>query len=641
MRVPFLSAALALALLAGPVRAQDTGLTAALAAAGARDWPAAAAAAGREGPLAADIVEWLRLRAGEGTLTDYEAFLARRADWPGLALVRQRGETAVARSTTPARVLAWFDGREPATPEGALALAAALRAQGRGADADAAARRAWIALSFDAGQEAAFFAAAPQSAAAHAARTERLLWDRRTAEAERMLPRLGPGPRALAAARLALIGNRDGVNALIAAVPPDLAADPGLAHDRFQWRMNAGLLDTAAELLIERSEAGTLGRPEAWAPRRGNLARALMEQRQDRLAWRVAASHGLDGGGQFADLEFLAGFIALRRLNDPDTALGHFRRLRAAVATPISLSRAHYWEGRAEEAAGRADAARRAYEEAARHSSAYYGLLAAERLGRSLDPALIAAPAAPDWRKASWANSSVLAAGRAFLAAGDRTNGKRFLLHLGESLSGSDRAALAQLALDLGEAHIAVLIAKQAAERGQILPRAYFPVPGLVPDGLPVSRALALAVARRESEFDPAVTSPAGALGLMQVMPGTAELMAKEIGQPYARSRLTTDPAYNVALGAAYLARLRDEFGPSVALIAAGYNAGPGRPRRWITEFGDPRDPARDVVDWVEEIPIAETRTYVMRVAESVVIYRAILRGQAGPVRLTDELAGR
>jgi soluble lytic murein transglycosylase len=225
-------------------------------------------------------------------------------------------------------------------------------------------------------------------------------------------------------------------------------------------------------------------------------------------------------------------------------------------------------------------------------------------------------------------------------AAGDLALTKRFLLHLAESQDETGLAQLADMVTAWGEPHLEVLIAKAAAERGLILPDAYYPVPAMVPDGLSVSRALALAIARRESEFDPAARSSADARGLMQVLPGTAKLMAGKLGKPFDAGRLTSDPAYNVALGAAYLAEMIEEFGPSIALVAAGYNAGPGRPRRWIGEFGDPRNPDVDVVDWVETIPFAETRTYVMRVSEGVVIYRAKLKGEVGPVRITEELRG-
>lgn len=624
---------------ARPVLAEESvALRNALAAAAAKDWPRAEAVA--EGAVGQDIIRWMRLRAGEGTLTEYESFLALRPDWPGLPLLRQKGEVAVARSTTPDRVIAWFTADRPATPAGSMALIRALRASGRAEEAGAEARRAWLRLTFDAAEEDAFLAlAGPLAADTHVARAERLLWDDRLSEARRMLPRLPEGPRALTAARLALREGKDGVNALVDRVPVSLRGDPGLAHDRFQWRMDKGLYDSAAELILQRSEAGTLGRPEAWAARRASLARQLHEMGAGRTAWRVAATHGLAGGADYADLEFLAGFIALRNLGDPATARLHFQRLKGAVKTPISLSRADYWLGRAEEAAGNAEAARVAYAAAARHQTAYYGLLAAERLGMTLDLRPLAGGGAAD--TGALPASSVLAAARLLLRAGDRAQGKRFLLHLAGGMDGGGIARLAAMATAMNEPHVALLLAKAAAERGVILPGAYFPVTGMVPDGLPVSRALALAIARRESEFDPSVVSPAGAMGLMQVMPGTAQMMATETGLPYARSRLTTDPGYNVAMGSAYLKVLVDEFGPAVALVAAGYNAGPGRPRRWITAFGDPRAPEVDVVDWVERIPIGETRTYVMRVVESLVIYRALLRGTPGKVDVTGELTGR
>lgn len=617
-------------------------LAAALARAEAQDWPGATAAAQGAGAVGADIVLWQRLRAGEGLLGEYEDFAARRPDWPGLALLRQKGEVAVARSSTPERVVGYFAGRTPATGGGALALVRALAALGRGAEAEAEAVRAWRDLSFEAGDEADLLAMFPQALGqVHLARLDRLLWDDKRGEAKRMLPRVSPEWQALAAARMGLRADVDGVTALVKAVPAAVAGDPGLAYERFVWRMRKDLTEDATALILERSEsAEALGRPEAWAERRAVLARALYRAGKPQAAYKVASRHRLAEGTQYADLEFVAGFAALRGLGDAETALTHFKRLEAAVQTPISVSRALYWQGRALEAKGASGAAREAYTAAARHQTAYYGLLAAERLGLTLDAGLLAQDRPADWREAAFARSSVLEAGLLLVKAGDRTLAKRFFLQVAEGLNAGELAQLADLALTVHEPHIAVLIGKQAAERGVIIPRAYFPVTEMVPDGLAVSRALALSIARRESEFDPAARSKAGARGLMQVMPATAEHMAPKLGLPFAVGRLTSDPAYNAAMGSGYLRQLVDDFGPSVAMIASGYNAGPGRPKRWITEFGDPRRPEVDVVDWVEMIPFAETRTYVMRVSESVVIYRARLKGVAGPVRLTSELKG-
>jgi len=603
-----------------------------------KDWDGALAVA--PAGVGRDVIEWQRLRDGQGSLTEYEDFLSRRPDWPGLALMREKGETAVVRSTAPARVEAFFGDRPPETAEGAIALVGALKALGQDPRAETEAMRAWAELPFSASEEAALLALEPEALArVHQLRLDNLLWDGRRAEALRMLPRVSEGWQKLATARLALRAESDGVNALIAAVPNALQSDPGLAYERFVWRMRKDFYDEAAELLIA-TPADALGNPDAWADRRATLARWLVRQDRPSDAYKAASRHGLNGGSDYADLEFLSGFIALRKLNDAETALRHFGHLKAGVSTPISVSRAEYWLGRAEEAAGREAKATEHYQAAARHQTAYYGLMAAERLGLSLDPALLDNTRPADWRGSAFAQSSVLDAARLLVQAGDRTLAKRFFLHLGESLDATQMAQLADLALSMNEPHIAVLIGKAAAERGIIIPRAYFPVPDMVPDGLKVSRALALAIARRESEFDPAARSRADARGLMQVLPGTAKLVAAELGVEYEAGKLFSDPAFNVQMGAGYLTKMIDEFGPSIALVASGYNAGPGRPRRWIGEYGDPRLEQTDIVDWVEAIPFSETRTYVMRVVEGVVIYRAKLRGSVGPVRVSAELKG-
>ncbi len=627
---------------ATPARADAASdLRTALAAAAARDWDKALGLA--PAGVAQDVIEWQRLRAGDGFLGEYEDFLARRSDWPGMPWLHQKGEVAVARSNTPERVIAYFAKDKPSTAQGSIALVKAHLAKGNADAAGVEARRAWVQLKFDAAAQAEMLALQPQALqSAHTKRMDMLLWDGRDAEARQMLPLVSSGWQALAKARMALRNMDDGVDTLIAAVPEAESGNAGLAYERFVWRARKGITDGAVALILERSiSVSSLGRPDVWADRRIRLVRDLMQEGRMTEAYRIAASHRLTEGGDYADLEFLAGFIALRKLNDPMTARNHFQHLKQGVSTPISLSRAHYWEGRAEEAIGNLAAAQLAFQAGAKHQTAYYGLLSAEKLGLPLDAALLSDARPSDWRQAGFAGSSVLQAAQLLLAAGDLDLAKRFVLHLAESLGPTELDQLADFALQNNQPHIAVLVGKQAASRGVILPRAYFPVVGMVPDNLAVSRALALSIARRESEFNVGVVSPAGARGLMQVMPGTAKLMAEKTGKPYVLSQLTTDPAYNVGLGAAYLAQLVEEFGPAVALIASGYNAGPGRPRRWVTEFGDPRQAGVDVVDWVETIPFSETRTYVMRVVESLVIYRARLRGAAGVVNVSAELSGR
>ena len=637
-------AALPMAATAGEAQ-EIAALTAAMKLVDKGDWEGARAAAMAAGPVGADVVEWSRLRAAKGFLGDYEGFLARRPDWPGLPYLKEKGEVAVARSDDPQRVLAYFGTDLPRSGAGSLALAAAYDALGRKTEAEAEVMRGWAALKFSAEDQATVLARYRAAVSVvHEVRLDRILWDgERGDEARRMLPLVSKGWAALASARLALRADRDGVSALLTAVPQGLKDDAGLAYERFLYRMRQDNYAGAAELIVERSStAARLGDPEVWADKRASLTRWLMRNGAESLAYRVAASHQLSAGADFADLEFLAGYIALRKLDDPGRALTHFARLQGASATPISLARAWYWTGRAQSVAGDKAAAKASYGKAARYQTSYYGLLAAERLGLNLDPALLADQRpAGDWKAAGFAGSSVFDAARRLFKADQYALSARFMLHLGQGLSDRDFELLADYALQAGQYRTAVLIAKAATERDLIFARPYFPVPDMVPDGLAVSRALALSIARRESEFDPKAQSSAGALGLMQVLPETAQKVAGDLGLDYSTGRLTADPAFNVAVGAGYLRQMADEFGPAVALIAAGYNAGPGRPRQWIAANGDPRLDSVDIVDWVEAIPFTETRTYVMRVAEGVVIYRAKLKGVAGPVRITAELTGR
>ena len=609
-----------------------------------QDWAEASSRAQGAGAVGADVIEWQRLRAGEGLLGEYEAFLARRPDWPGLPYLKAAGEVAVARSTDPDRVLQYFGGEAPAKATGILALTAALEAKGRHAEAVEAATIGWTKLKFTADEQAHLLDTyGPDLRVAHELRLDRILWDgNRADEGARMLPLVSKDWAALGKARLALRADKDGVSALVNAVPKALKDDPGLAFERFLFRMRHDNYADAAALIVDRSaSAQGLGDPMAWAAKRADLARILMRKGEPKSAYRVASTHHLTDLGDMGDLEFLSGFIALRKLNDPARALQHFERL-AGATTPISQARAQYWLGRALEASGDKTKARSAYGKAANYQTSYYGMLAAEKLGLTLDESLLSnAPPAGSWKGAGYAKSSVLEAAARMAAAGNEQLSARFMLHLGESLSDAELGTLAGLALDLGQYRSAVLIAKAATERGLVFPSAYFPVPDMIPEALPVSRALALSIARRESEFDPEARSPAGALGLMQMLPATAAEVAKDQGIKYSEAKLASDPAYNATLGAAYLKELVDQFGPSVALVASGYNAGPGRPRGWVDAFGDPRLASTDVVDWVEMIPFTETRTYVMRVVEGVVIYRAKLRGTAGPVNISDELTGR
>lgn len=603
------------------------------------DWPGAQNAARGIGR---DVVDWHRLRAGEGGFADYADFIARRPDWPGMDYLHQRGEGAISATTPPHDVIAYFAGRTPVTATGLLHLLAAFEQTGARPEAESLAARAWGDMVLSADAEISMLARFPAALApVHEARLDMLLWAQEFGAAERLLANVGADWQALAAARIGLARDAAGVDALIAAVPDTLADHPGLAYERFMWRLRKDRTDDAIALLEQRSaSAAQLGQPEKWASHRAGFTRAFMRAGQAEAAYSIAAYHHLTTGGTFADLEWLAGYIALSYLNDPELALGHFTTLREGVATPISLGRAGYWQGRAYEQMGDADNARAAFGFAAQHQTSFYGLLAAERAGIAMDSTLAGEPDYPDWRSANFAQSSVLEAALLLHEAGDQQLAARFLRHLAESLSPQELGQLGDLALSLDAPFLALRVAKYAADQGVVLPRAYYPMHDLARSELGVAPELALAIARRESEFYPAARSGVGALGLMQLMPGTAEAMAKALGIDFTPAALTVDTAYNARLGSAYLAQLIEEFGAAYPLVAAGYNAGPSRPRRWIEELGDPRSPGVDPIDWIEHLPFAETRNYIMRVMESLPIYRARLGGAPVPIRLSEELRG-
>jgi soluble lytic murein transglycosylase len=366
-----------------------------------------------------------------------------------------------------------------------------------------------------------------------------------------------------------------------------------------------------------------------------------MREGKTAQAYRLATEHHLPPGRDREDLDWIAGYVALTQMSDPARALEHFQAFRAEVDTPISLGRAGYWEGRALEAMGDRPAALAAYAFGGEFQTSFYGQLAAEKAGLAMDPALTGGEDFPDFRQAPFWSSSVMQAARLFQAAGEMYLTKRFALHLTESLDRTGIGQLTDWAHSVGEPHLQVVIAKQAVQQGHTLVGPYFPIPDIGRGNPGVPREWELAITRRESEFNPEVVSPAGAKGLMQLMPGTARDMARRLEIDYSSGRLTSDPPYNVRLGSEYLAVLFEMFGGNAVLISAGYNAGPGRSRQWTEERGHPADATVDVIDWIEHIPFDETQNYVMRVSESLTIYRARLSGRIEALRLSEELKAR
>lgn len=604
----------------GPILAR------ALGAAENGDWRDATLFAGSTGaPIALDIILWMRLAGGGGTFDEYQRFFARNPDWPAMEAMRRGAERSMPEGLPPAEVTGFFAGRPPLTGTGSIRLAAALAAIGREAEAEAEIIRAWTTFSMTpAERSAALGRWKPVLAPSNVTRLDMLLWRGLSAEAQAMLPLVPDDWQKLAQARIATRQDTEGLQYAINTVPPALKDDPGLAFERYRYRVDKGRWQDAEDFLLARSTSETaLGRPAFWMERRANLARQALEDGDVRGAYRIAAQSFGSEGQDYADAEWVAGFIALTRLNDPKRAIGHFTRFQSAVATPISLGRAGFWLGLAYRRLGDEAAAEHAFAAAASWPTSFYGQLAARELPQP--PAPPAALIVPDWHSSGLPARPVVQAALLLLRAGDERRGSTFLRAAAADQPAEMRAALAQMAIGLGHPEIGIRVAKDAANDGLVLPDQYYPLHAIAAENWPVTVAYALAIARQESEFYTAAASSAGARGLMQLMPATAKHVAEAAGVPYDVDRLTADPLYNARLGTAYLAGLLDRYSGSYILATAAYNAGPGRVDQWIGELGDPRLPGADWVSWIESIPYTETRNYVMRVLEGLEVYRARL----------------
>lgn len=647
-RIPFIAVSAVLLLaglstetLAQPKQRSAHLLSTALAAGESGDWDRAQTiAAGIDEGISLDIVNWTRLRDGQGDWEEYHEFLDHNADWPGLATLRRASEFRMPLGLPPAEVIAWFADNPPQTGFGALRLSDALATSGNDEAAEAAVTHAWLEFPMSAPERDAIRDRWPEMVARHATdRLDMLLWEGNLNEAEAIMPLVDSDWQALAKARIGTRRDEAGLQQLIWNVPKKLRNNPGLAYERYLYRTNKGRWDDAEDYILESStSAETLGRPDMWMPRRANLSRQALRDGHVEKAYAIAAQNFGGSGWPYADSEWMAGFIALNYQDDAARAVVHFKRFRDAVATPISVGRAGYWLGLAEEKAGNTEAALAAFELAAANQTSFYGQLAAEHANLATDMGLVGNRTPIDWTKAEFAGSNVALAARKLFQAGYETRALQFLSHLADGQPAEVRAGVAQMAADGFAPHFGVRIAKEAAADGIILINQYYPLHPIADVTWDVPTEFALAIARQESEMNPAAQSHVGASGLMQLMPATAAQVAAGLSLTYSSDMLTTDYMYNAKLGTEYLRRMLSRYNGSFVLAAAAYNAGPGRADSWIEEYGDPRTAGVDPVVWIESIPYSETRNYVQRVLEGMQVYHLRLQDTENPIRLTSVL---
>lgn len=595
-------------------------------------------------PVVSDIIFWRRATGDVAmSFSELDRALDRLSAWPLQRRMRINAESRIALSSLSANEkIEWLEASGPISGEGKAALADAYRAIGEAAKANTLAIDAWRNNSLDRPVERDILARYGNilSQADHRARADLLLWINKRSEASRVRSKLNGGHRELMDARVALSARRRGVNNKINAIPKALNDHPGLLYERARWRRKAGQKGTIAPLLvqIDGNDVPEAGRSRLWKERH-IAARKALQAKEFQTAYALTAPHGLTSGAEFAEAEWLAGWIALRHTNAPERALAHFEALSEGVSTPISLARAYYWKGRALSELAETEAAESAFEEAAQYSFTYYGQLAAERVG-GVEIAFEASPEPTIEERDEFFARQEIRAIMLLAEIGEDSLFRRLSYHLDDGFTQAyEITLLSEIANDYHQPHVGVRGAKAGLANGIVAPDAAYPLVDYPLQREPdVERPYMLALSRQESEMNTRAISHVGARGLMQFMPATAKLEARRTGLPYRRSWLTDDPGYNMTLGGAHLDHLLDRFNGSYIMTAAAYNAGASRPNRWVKEFGDPRAGEIDAVDWVEFIPFSETRNYVQRVLENVQVYRHRLSGEPARVQLDRDI---
>lgn len=578
-----------------------------------------------------DYMQWRALlQEDSGYRFDaYQRFLSQNRNWPYESRLVLRAEdklfTGDAGSVNKTELQRWFATHPPISGKGKLVLA---ELRGNGAEATRLIREAWVDGDYDSTQEKMIMLRYGKQLRQqdYIDRTDRLIWQGKYSAAERMFFALPNGQKNLFEARIKLALNKPGVNQAIARVPSSLRNDPGLLYERMRWRYREGLEDGVEEILLEAPAKVPF--PEKWWRTRHIQVREALEKGRPAHALKLLANHGqVDGIGQ-ADALWLQGWIHLVYLEQPAKAFPFFSAMEKAVSYPVSKSRGFYWMGRAAEAMGQREQAQQYYTQGAVHDTTYYGQLAALKVNSRASVRLpqTARPSAQQLQQFH-ADSRVKAV---YMLAelGRYDDAQTFIRHLmDEAKNQSDAVMTAELGTAIKRTDYAVQASKDAMQHHIVLPQTSYPYYriGFRPA---IEEPLMWAITRQESLFNPTAESSANAKGLMQILPSTAREVARKNDIGYQPSQLE-NATYNLRLGSLYLGELIGNFDGSYILAIAAYNAGPGRVRQWVGEFGRPSRNLNEAVDWVERIPYSETRNYVQRVLENLQVYRSIVAPSA------------
>ena len=583
-----------------------------------------------------NLVLWMYLKqsGNQATFFDYAGFINANPDFPRIERLRYLAEHKInLKNITASRLIKWFGSREPHSGYGKLMLGESLISTGQNAEGINLIKEGWVSAKLSRADMKYLRKKYKKylNKEDYIKRADYLAWENKHWDLKRMLRYLPKDYQALYTARQLLMSKSYGVDDAIAKVPSHLKNEIGLKYDRLKWRRKRGRTESSIEILqnIPR-DPKKLVRPEKWWKERAIITRSLIYKNKYPLAYKISSSHSMFEGPEYAEAEWLSGWLALAFLEDPGLALQHFQNFFNNVGYPISLSRGAYWIARTYEKLKNEKLARKWYKEASKYKTTYYGQLAFIKIYPDDFFALEESSIKIKQEYEKKFNKNRLVKLAILLKELDKIKyAKDIIKHLAkDNIEDGSEIIAGKFAASLDKYDFAIQIAKQASYEKRFLNEINYPIintPEYVNNKRMANQELVLAVIRQESEFDPKAHSYAGARGMMQLMTYTAKLVAKQSKLPYSKSKLKSDPNYNIQLGSYYLSGLLEEYEGSYPFALAAYNAGPKRVRYWRKINGDPRKRQIDYVNWIELIKFKETRNYVQRVLENINVYKFMI----------------
>lgn len=584
-------------------------------------------------PLATKLYHWLVLinigkKEWDNQLfIGLTRFIRHNPHWPNIKSMKRKAEDVMPKDLSNSEVLTWYHDFPPQSFNGMRRYADALIIEGQHEEVKKILAHWWASSTISRAQQKQILRDYDTylTLDAHKKRCDTLLYKGEYTNAQAIAKLIGNGYPELARARIALARNKSaGLKKMIERVPVSLQNNSGLLYERLRWRRKHNLDDGALEILERTPLAETIQNKEKWWKERHIMIRRLLEKGRYVRAYDLAQNHIQEEGFSYAQAQWLAGWLALRFIKTPTEAYERFSVLYKKVKTPVSKARAAYWAGRAAKEMDQKTLAQSWYKKAAPFKVTFYGQLAGRELSLENQLPQKRLPSLTFSQRKDYERLELVQASDLFFKAEQSKMAERFMLaFLQKDQTPKAYRFAAEHAAENGGFHLAVKLTKKAMKKGLFLTKQSYPTITKHLKHIDYTEwALIHAVARQESMFDIKAKSSAGALGLMQLMPSTARHIAKKKKIPYRRAWLTSKPEYNLTLGAHYLEELINRYDGSYPLAVAAYNAGPRRVDRWLEMFGDPRTGQVSLIDWVELLPIYETRNYVQRVMEGLYIYR-------------------